>query len=529
MNELNLSRDISAYIDHVFSSFTKRPRIDDRGKFFNDSVWGRNHFKPLEVAMIDLPFVQRLRRIGQVDVACLTYISANHNRFEHTIGVASVASKMANVIEDYITNDEEGKRFKKYFTFNLELWKNNIITAAILHDIGHGPFSHQSEDVYKQHKDFKKAEAALVEQYGFARDANEHISQGKPKAPAPHEIMAYYMITNERFKVNMDNHIGEVYEDALLDYTTVAKYIIGISAENEEPFTHEIVNGLLDADKIDYILRDAYYSGLRLPLDYQRLFETIKLQRDSKNKIRLSVDVSGVAVLQQIVFSRMMLHTQMYSQHTVRASDALLGTILTKIHNTKIWKGLPTRKATGFLYLNDSDVIALANRRDCKVVCDLTRRLLQRELPKRALVMSIRTIKPECAAEYFGFLRRIRENGSNEIRRRILEGIWRELDKQGIDIEKESIWVSVAKYPDSAEQDFVLSYSADEEGQPLKNCFGRELWDPGLDALSTTYVYTWKNDRKTIHETAKKVIQEELKIELTDLAWKLCKAEKKGK
>lgn len=133
--------------------------IDVRArKIIHDSILGSNLFYPHEIAILDLPIIQRLRRVNQVDVVPLVFPSGNHNRFEHTLGVAVIGKKLIKALFDKIADinclgikgfNNKDECYKYYL--------DHVRMAAILHDCGHGPFSHMSEQVYKHFPDIKEA------------------------------------------------------------------------------------------------------------------------------------------------------------------------------------------------------------------------------------------------------------------------------------------------------------------------------------------------------------------------------------
>ena len=114
-------------------------------KMIHDTIHGSNLFFKHEISILDLPLMQRLRYIHQVDLASLVFPSANHNRFEHSLGVVAVANKMLSSIQ--------GKDIKLISNDDIM----NVRMAALLHDCGHGPFSHMSEDNYRKCQDMIEA------------------------------------------------------------------------------------------------------------------------------------------------------------------------------------------------------------------------------------------------------------------------------------------------------------------------------------------------------------------------------------
>ncbi|MBU0765442.1 MAG: HD domain-containing protein, partial [Bacteroidetes bacterium] len=127
-------QDFEARIDIFLSNLLHPPTQKKYGyKIIHDSIWGTNKFFPWEVGVIDSPLLQRLRRIHQTGLANLVYPTANHTRFDHSLGVTILADKLANHLNDNVGNIVVNKRQK----YELRL-------AAILHDVGHSFFSHVS-------------------------------------------------------------------------------------------------------------------------------------------------------------------------------------------------------------------------------------------------------------------------------------------------------------------------------------------------------------------------------------------------
>ena len=166
--------EIKSQIENNIKILTKNysPVVYSGKKVIHDSIHGTNSFEPFELAFISLPIVQRLRYVSQTDVAYMVYPGANHNRFEHSLGVAMIAKKMVNALYD--NNPELEKIIKKDYIIN------HVSIAAILHDTGHGPFSHLSESVYKNYIKFDQ----LIED-------NKELVGGNP-----HEILSYFISTS---------------------------------------------------------------------------------------------------------------------------------------------------------------------------------------------------------------------------------------------------------------------------------------------------------------------------------------------
>ncbi|PKM80490.1 MAG: hypothetical protein CVU89_13130 [Firmicutes bacterium HGW-Firmicutes-14] len=280
----SLKDTVEAYVKSRLENYT--PSLVRAPKVIHDTILGSNLFYPHEIAVLDIPLLQRLRRINQVDVVPLVFPSGNHNRFEHTLGVAVISEKLIKALFARIDNLEEIglERFNNTdLAFHYCLY--HIRMAAIMHDCGHGPFSHMSEQVYRHFEDLKE----------------EKKTNPKLNGASPHEILSYMIVTSVSFKNFFEKQIKPHY-GVDLDLEIVGEIIVGYTGRLREAYIVEIINGGFDADKLDYIQRDSHFTGIKMVLDMPRLFYTIETL-DIDGKLRLSVDLSGIATLEQIVFN----------------------------------------------------------------------------------------------------------------------------------------------------------------------------------------------------------------------------------
>ncbi|WP_286009060.1 HD domain-containing protein [Methanobrevibacter woesei] len=233
-------------------------------KFIRDSVYGDIRLNEIEVEVMDNPQFQRLRRIKQLGLISLIYPGANHTRFEHSIGTMHIASKLADKLD--LNQDD----------------KELVRISALLHDIGHGPFSHVSEGVLS----------------------------------FPHEELTKYVIKNTA--------IRDIIEKKF-DITKIIEII------NGEGKFGPIVSGELDADRMDYLLRDSHYTGVAYGIiDYERIISNLNLNK------HLSLDIKGVQAAEGALVSRYFMYPSVYQHHTTRIVNSMFRRGLKKLIDSGI-------------------------------------------------------------------------------------------------------------------------------------------------------------------------------------------------
>lgn len=240
-----------------------------------DPVHGLVKLSKKEIAVINTGTFQRLRRIRQLAMAFLVYPGTFHTRFDHSIGVMHIAGRICDQLK---LNGEERQRIR---------------LAALLHDIGHGPFSHVSE--------------YLLDQYG-----RPGTRDGKSACEKIHEEVTVDIIKN-------DPEIEEILSDE--ERTFVVKMIQG---KETRDFRRDIVSSDLDADKMDYLLRDSYFAGVQYGrYDLEKIIESFRVWK-SKNESYLTMSDEGIYALEQLLLAKRHMTQQVY-RHRVRSiSDAMI-------------------------------------------------------------------------------------------------------------------------------------------------------------------------------------------------------------
>jgi HD superfamily phosphohydrolase len=494
MTEDSLRRRINLYVrerlDHFESIFVKKP------KAIHDSVHGTNIFYPHETAFLDLPIVQRLRRISQTDVASYVYPAGNHNRFEHSIGVAIVAGRMVDSLfmkENPLLEQRSCDHHYKTYIYN------HCRIAAILHDCGHGPFSHLSEEVYKdQLSEIKKENPEL-------------------RGASAHEILSYYIVKSDALRAFNKNIIEKQYH-VKIDLDFVASMIVGYidkERRKDDGFAVEIINGAFDADKLDYTLRDAHSTGILMSLDVPRLLYTLSAVKYHGDGIsRLAIDISGVAALEELIFNKMMLNSTIYSHQKVRAAGCLLKSIL----NLE----MKDRDATDYLKYTDDHIFSLQSENS--LVNEYLEMLRNRALPKRAFCFSPRTLKDVSKLKT---IMTYLEN--NTYAEEIIEAISNDTERaDGTKVGKEYIWLdspSTPKYKE-ATQCLIKSEGAPHDVLTLRDVFPVDDW---VKAFSESkwqgFVFARPQDCEIVAQASKRVFEELFDTGFNDFAFRLCKIE----
>lgn len=369
---IEISNDVNNFVRTKLDGYNTN---GIEAKTIHDPIWGSTEYREWEMKLIDSPLIQRLRSISQVGLAVLTYPAARHSRFEHTLGVVAATKRLVDRIN---INSEN-------FTINPDI-KNKLVLAAIMHDVGHCFYSHLSESIYGNLKDFAELQKDVKEILGV-----------KPK---PHELLSLIIVNSHAFKafflnaVNYPKKGGNV--DKLLE--DVGKIIIGVNileGDTIESYQTSIINGSFDVDKLDYIKRDSYTAGLALDFDIERLFTKIKvhtLSIDGKVENRLVIQANGVTAIEELTFCKIMLFSYIYYHQKVLITEDII-----KDYSQALLKLDLINSYADFLNLDESSLLSLSEKQGDKKpfptygnisLEQLANNIRNRILPKRCLEVS---------------------------------------------------------------------------------------------------------------------------------------------
>ena len=285
-----------------------------------DSVHDHIEIHGVAEELLDTPPVQRLRRIGQLGTVDLVYPSANHTRFEHSLGVYHLADRALDHL------GIEGKQAER------------VRSAALLHDIGHCPYSHNIEDVLYRHT-------------GKYHDEVHDLIESGPVA----QTLTAHGLNPDR--------IADL-----------------ISGEGE---LGQLVSGELDVDRMDYLVRDAHHTGVPYgTIDHERLIRELRLVSGE-----LVLDENNVQSAESLLLARALMNPTVYKHHVARIAKAMLRRGVERVLETDVTDAERLRR------MDDYDLISTL--RACSETERIVRRLDRRELFNRALWTELDAVPAE--------------------------------------------------------------------------------------------------------------------------------------
>ena len=279
---------------------------------FRDPVHGFIEADELEAALIRTKPMQRLRFIHQLGLTHLVFPGAEHSRFGHALGTMHLAGR----VYDTLARAEEmpldpGPRARA---------RRLVRAAALLHDLGHAPFSHWAEDLFEDGIDHEEMSRRLL--------AGDEISG-----------------------------VFERFGDGVASSDVIR--LLGDRLDGPERLLSPIVSGELDVDKMDYLLRDSLFCGVRYGnFDLDQVISTVRPLVDATGEHRLGIDAEGLHAVESLILARYYMFTQVYFHVTGKALELHLNEWL---HEQGItWSSDPER----FLADDDGEMMTRMRRSD---------------------------------------------------------------------------------------------------------------------------------------------------------------------
>ncbi|XP_073280450.1 uncharacterized protein [Primulina huaijiensis] len=332
----------ATYRDDEFgSNFFGISSADRRfSKHIHDNVHGNIYLDPLSLKFIDTEQFQRLRDLKQLGLSYMVYPGAVHSRFEHSLGVYWLASEAIN-------------RLKTYQGLELGIDRFDIQTvklAGLLHDVGHGPFSHTFE--------------------------REFLPRVLSDLTWSHEEMSLKMIDYV-----VDEHNIDIESESLKKVKEMITASENCTSKSfkEKLFLYDIVangrNGI-DVDKFDYIVRDSRACGLGCNFQFQRVLETMRVIDDE-----ICYRAKEYLTIHKLFAARADLHRTVYTHAKVKAIELMFVDALTKANDILRISSYIDEPAL-YWKLDDSilKTIETSSCQDLKESRDLVLRIRRRDL-----------------------------------------------------------------------------------------------------------------------------------------------------
>ncbi|WP_136689712.1 HD domain-containing protein [Halorhabdus amylolytica] len=292
-------------------------------KTIKDSVHDYIEVEGVALSLLDTPPVQRLRHVSQLGTVTLVYPSANHTRFEHSLGVYYLADQTLGHL------GIEGQQAER------------VRAAALLHDVGHGPYSHNVEGLIHRHTG------------KYHDDVHDLIGEGA---------------------------VARVLTEHGLNPDAVADLVAG------EGELGQLVSGDLDVDRMDYLARDAHHTGVPYgTIDHGRLVRELRF-RDGE----LVLAEGNVQTAESLLLARALMTPTVYSHHVARIAKAML-----RRASARLLEETATDPET-FRRMDDAEL--LVTLRSTESTAEMGRRLTYRDLYKRAVWAERGTVPEELLA-----------------------------------------------------------------------------------------------------------------------------------
>ncbi len=252
-----------------------------REKVFRDPVHDYIHVQhQLILDLINTAEFQRLRRVKQTGTTLFTFHGAEHSRFGHSLGVYEVARR---ICDKFVRNYPS-------LTPGDGLWDDGerpvVLCAALLHDIGHGPYSHAFEKIFQTNHEQITIDIILSPE----TEVNQVLSKVSPTFP---------------------NEVASV-----------------INKTYPNPQVVQLISSQIDADRMDYLLRDAYYTGANYGrFDISRILRVMRPHKDG-----IAFTISGMHAVEDYILSRYQMYMQVYFHPVSRGVEVILNKLLARAH-----------------------------------------------------------------------------------------------------------------------------------------------------------------------------------------------------
>lgn len=330
-----------------------------------DTIHGHITLNRVEARILDTPYYQRLRWIRQLGFSFYIFPGATHTRHAHALGVLHVMDRVLHAINLAVPDE---KFFNPSHSDEATTFHRMMRLAAMLHDIGTFPFSHTIELAYINHW-------------------RQQQSYKPSRHTANHEVLGSHIILNTDFP----GGITKILKEEGIDPVELSQIIAG---KSKNRIANQLMHSDVDADRMDYLLRDAYFTGVKLGVyDIELLTRSMTAEK-VKGQDVLCVKEESMNVVDSFLVSRYFWYSQIISDGTSYKFDL----IAAKIHQYFLENGLAytfdqlmekvTQNPNEYFTFNDSYFLAklheyLAGRITHPMIRELSEMLAQRIAPSQ--------------------------------------------------------------------------------------------------------------------------------------------------
>jgi HD superfamily phosphohydrolase len=267
-------------------------------KVIFDNIHGYITLNRVETRILETLYYQRLRWIRQLGFSFYIFPGATHTRHAHALGVSHV---MDRILRSLGLAASEEKLFDPRARDERTTFHRMMRLAAMLHDIGTFPFSHSVEMAY----------------INFWRNQSQ---AGKPKYVANHEVLGSHIILNTDF----DGGITRILKEEGIDPVELSQIIAG---KSENLLANQLMHADVDADRMDYLIRDAHHTGVKIGLyDIDFLIRSLRLHNEGGQQM-LCIHEDGINVVDSFLVARYFWYSQIIHEGTGYKFDLLAAKI----------------------------------------------------------------------------------------------------------------------------------------------------------------------------------------------------------
>lgn len=340
--------------------------MTERPHEMRDPIHGFIKLSKKEKKLIDTQVFQRLRRIRQLAMTFLVYPGAVHTRFDHSIGVMHVAGRICTKLQELNST--------KICHEDID----RVRLAALLHDVGHGPFSHVSEHLLKKY------------------------------APADADTGQVLEKIHEKITVDIIRSDPKIKDILKNDCEFVIDIIQGQEAWD---WRRDVVSSELDADKMDYLLRDSYFTGVKYgEYDLEKVIESFLIDTN-ETETALAISSKGIYALEQLLLARYHMTQQVYWHRVSLISNEMIirGISLAIDGDNEKMKQLyhydeknKDEFIKNYLKYHDEKLIELLKKCEQQKACEIFNRLYRRDLFKMVAELRLKDEKPRVKRRLIG-------------------------------------------------------------------------------------------------------------------------------